>query len=217
MNEMTKEFKPALILLLAFTLICGVAYPALVTLVAQLGFNGKANGSLIVEDGLANGSSASPEPAADAANPGNRGRIRGSRLVGQAFNGEQYFWSRPSATGPVPYHGGASSGSNLGPLAEPLATAVAARIAALKASDPGNATPIPVDLVTASGSGLDPHISPAAAAWQAGRVARVRGLDLVQVQALVAAHTESRTLGVLGEPRVNVLGLNLALDGVVPR
>ena len=136
----------------------------------------------------------------------------GSRLLGQPFTGPGYFWGRPSATGPQPYNGGASSGSNQATTNPNLAAAVTERVAALRAADPGNQRPVPVDLVTASGSGLDPHISPAGAAWQVPRVARARGLQETQVQEFVAAATESRTLGLLGEPRVNVLELNLALD-----
>jgi K+-transporting ATPase ATPase C chain len=136
----------------------------------------------------------------------------GSRLIGQPFSDPKYFWGRPSATAPMPYNAGASGGSNQGPLNPALEDAVKARIAALKAADPGNGAAIPVDLVTASGSGLDPHISPAAATYQVARVARVRGLAPEAVQQLVAAHTEGRQLGFLGEPRVNVLALNLALD-----
>lgn len=187
---MLKELKPALLMLALMTVITGAAYPLLVTGVAQAVFPSQANGSLIEQDG----------------------KIVGSTLIGQPFTDPKYFWSRPSATGPTPYNAGASSGSNLGPLNPALEAAVQARIDALKAADPGNAAPIPVDLVTASGSGLDPHISPAAAAYQVGRVARARGLEIGAVRNLVAAHTEGRAFGVLGEPRVNVLGLNLALD-----
>ena len=140
------------------------------------------------------------------------GKTVGSRLIGQPFSSPGYFWSRPSATGPMPYNGAVSSGSNQGPINPALAQAVAGRVAALREADPGNALPVPVDLVTASGSGLDPHISPAAAEYQVGRVARARGLDPAPVRRLVEAATEGRTFGVLGEPRVNVLELNLALD-----
>jgi K+-transporting ATPase ATPase C chain len=140
--------------------------------------------------------------------------VLGSALLGQPFTGPQYFWSRPSATGPQPYNGAASMGTNQSPTHPALAAAVEERVAALRAADPGNAAPVPVDLVTASGSGLDPHISPAAAGYQVGRVARARGLPEEDVRALVVLHTAGRSLGVLGEPRVNVLELNLALDGM---
>jgi K+-transporting ATPase ATPase C chain len=187
---MLKELKPALLLLLVLTLLTGAIYPLLVTGLAQGLFHHQANGSLINQDG----------------------KVLGSELIGQPFSDPKYFWSRPSATSPMPYNGGSSSGSNLGPLNPALEDAVKARIAALKTADPGNTAPIPVDLVTASASGLDPHISPAAAEYQVTRVARLRSLPVKEVRRLVAAHTESRQLGVLGEPRVNVLTLNLALD-----
>jgi K+-transporting ATPase ATPase C chain len=145
------------------------------------------------------------------------GKARGSALIGQNFDDPRYFWSRPSATAPFPDNAAVSSGSNLGPLNDALRDAVKARVEALRAADPDNTAPVPVDLVTASGSGLDPHISPAAAAYQAGRVARVRGLDRARVDALVAQQTEGRWLGLLGEPRVNVLRLNLALDRLAAR
>jgi K+-transporting ATPase ATPase C chain len=187
---MLKELKPALLILVVLTLITGAAYPALVTAIAQGLFPHQANGSLIKQEG----------------------KVVGSELIGQPFSDPKYFWSRPSATSPMPYNGGSSSGSNLGPLNPALEDAVKARIAALKVADPGNTAPIPVDLVTASASGLDPQISPAAAEYQVMRVARLRNLPAKEVRRLVAAHTESRQLGVLGEPRVNVLKLNLALD-----
>ncbi|ODV21149.1 MAG: potassium-transporting ATPase subunit C, partial [Rhodanobacter sp. SCN 68-63] len=145
------------------------------------------------------------------------GKPVGSALIGQSFDDPRYFWGRPSATAPNPYNGGASSGSNQGPTSPALVDAVKQRIAALRDADPGNHAPVPVDLVTASGSGLDPQISPAAAQYQVARVARLRRLDVALVQALVSAHTQGRQLGVLGEPRVNVLELNLALDALARR
>jgi K+-transporting ATPase ATPase C chain len=161
-----------------------------VTLVAQLAFAGPAGGSLVRVDG----------------------KLVGSRLIGQPFSSPKYFWGRPSATDPIPDNGAVSSGSNQGPLNPALLAAVKDRVTALRAADPGNTNPVPVDLVTASGSGLDPHISPAAAEYQVPRVARARGLSVDKVRALVNAATEDRTLGILGEPRVNVLQLNLSLD-----
>lgn len=191
---MLKELKPALLMLAVLTVITGAAYPLLVTGLSQAVFPHQANGSLIERDG----------------------KVAGSELIGQPFTDPKYFWGRPSATGPVPYNAGASSGSNLGPLNPALAEAVKARIDALKAADPGTAAPIPIDLVTASASGLDPHISPSAAEYQVTRVARVRNLGPDAVRVLVARHTEGRQLGALGEPRVNVLRLNLALDAGLP-
>ncbi|MBS1224793.1 MAG: K+-transporting ATPase, subunit [Proteobacteria bacterium] len=187
---MLKELKPAALLLVLLTVLTGAIYPALITGLAQALFPQQANGSLIEQDG----------------------KVVGSALIGQPFSDPKHFWTRPSATGPVPYNAGASTGSNLGPLNPALEEAVKARIDALKASDPANTAPIPVDLVTASGSGLDPHISPAAARWQAPRIARIRSLSEAEVDRLIGAHTEGRQLGLLGEPRVNVLTLNLALD-----
>lgn len=186
---MLSQLRPALVMLVALTLLTGGLYPLVVTVIAQCCFVEKADGSLVVRDG----------------------KVVGSRLIGQPFDDPRLFWGRPSATTPA-CNGGASAGSNLGPLNPALAAAVAARISALKASDPGNRTPIPVDLVTASASGLDPHVSPAAASWQVARVARERTLGVAAVRALVERHVEGRTLGLLGEPRVNVLELNLALD-----
>ncbi len=176
--------------LLAFTLLTGIAYPLAMTAVSQGLFPHQANGSLIIRQGKAIGSS----------------------LIGQPFEDPKYFWGRLSATSPVPFNAAASSGSNLGPLNPALASAVEERVAALKAADPGNRQPIPVDLVTASGSGLDPHISIAAALYQAGRVARARRLSDQTILRLIRRHTSGRTLGILGEPAVNVLELNLTLD-----
>jgi K+-transporting ATPase ATPase C chain len=184
--------RPAISLLVLMTVITGIGYPLGVTGVAKLLFPGQAAGSLIVKDG----------------------RPVGSRLIGQPFSDPRYFWSRPSATSPQPYNGLSSGGSNLGPLNPALTDAIKARIAALQAADPTNHAPIPADLVTASASGLDPAISPAAAYYQAGRIARIRHLSPDRVRALIAAHTRGRLLGVIGEPRVNVLELNLALDTV---
>lgn len=184
--------RPAISLLIVMVVITGIAYPLAVTGVARVFFPAQAAGSLILKDG---------KPV-------------GSRLIGQPFNDPQYFWSRPSATNPQPYNGLASGGSNLGPLNPALTDAVKARIAALKAADPSNRAPIPVDLVAASASGLDPDISLAAAYFQADRIARVRHLSLDQVRTVIAAHAKRPWLGVLGEPRVNVLELNLALDGM---
>jgi K+-transporting ATPase ATPase C chain len=189
---MIKELKPAFLMLLLLTLLTGVVYPLVVTGISQVAFPAKANGSLIVHGDQAVGSS----------------------LIGQPFSGPKYFWSRPSATSPYPYNAAASSGSNQGPTNPALTDAVTARIKALRDADPDNKADVPVDLVTASASGLDPHISPAAAEYQVNRVARVRKLDPAKVRALVAENTEGRQLGVLGEPGVNVLKLNLALDAL---
>jgi potassium-transporting ATPase KdpC subunit len=185
------HLRPALTMLIAFSVITGLAYPLLVTGIAQAVFPYQANGSLIVQDGT----------------------VRGSALIGQPFDEPRYFWGRPSATSPFPYNAAASSGSNLSPTNPALVSAVQGRVDALRAADPGNRAPVPVDLVTASGSGLDPHISPAAALYQVPRVARERKLSPETVRALVDRHTEGRVLGLLGEPRVNVLALNIALDG----
>jgi potassium-transporting ATPase KdpC subunit len=194
---MLKQFRPALVALMALTIITGVIYPLLVTGIAQVVFPYQANGSLIT---------------------GANGQPVGSALIGQQFDAPKYFWGRLSATGPAPYTAfnadklTGSSGSNYGPLNPALTDAAKARIDALKAADPTNTLAIPVDLVTASGSGLDPQISPAAATYQISRVAQARGLDAARVRELVAQHTEGRSFGILGEPRVNVLELNLALD-----
>ena len=185
-----KDLKPAILMLVVFTLLCGSIYPAVVTGLAGILFPVQANGSIITREG----------------------RPAGSALIGQPFDDPRYFWGRPSATTPFPYNAAASSGSNLGQGNPALRERVQERIAFLRAADPAKAQPIPLDLVTASGSGLDPHISPAAADYQAERVARARGLDAARVRALVATHTEERTFGILGEQRVNVLQLNLALD-----
>src|SRR5216684_7066174 len=187
---MLAHLRPALMILLLMTLLTGVAYPLVVTGIAQALFRAQANGSLVVKDG---------KPV-------------GSTLIGQPFDDPKYFWSRPSATSPFADNAGASGASNLSPTNADLIKTVQGRVDALRAADPGNAAPVPVDLVTASGSGLDPHISPAAALYQVRRVARARKLDDAVVQRLVAQHTEGRLLGLLGEPCVNVLGLNLALD-----
>ncbi len=189
---MNSLIRPAAVLLLIMTGITGVAYPLVVTGIAQVLFPQQAGGSLIVKDG----------------------KTVGSHLIGQSFSDPKYFWSRPSATAPQPYNGTASSGSNQGPLNPALTDAVKARIDALHAADPGTSAPVPVDLVTASASGLDPEISLAAANYQGARVARVRGLAAEAVRALIAAHTQGKILGIIGEPRVNVLELNLALDSL---
>ena len=197
MTTIMKQLRPAIVALVILTIITGVLYPLAVTGIAQVVFPYQANGSIILS---------------------KDGRPRGSALIGQQFDDPKYFWGRLSATGPVPYTAfnadklTVSSGSNYGPLSPALKDAVQARIDALKTADPTNTAPIPVDLVTASGSGLDPHISPAAAAYQLARVAKARGLDEAKVRELVAQYTEGRQLGILGEPRVNVLELNLALD-----
>ena len=186
------SLRPAVVLFLLLTALTGFIYPLVVTGLAQLLFPQQAAGSLVMRNG----------------------RALGSRLIGQSFSAPGYFWGRPSATTPQPYNGTASTGSNLGPLNPALLDAVKPRIAALRAADPGNDAPVPVDLVTASGSGLDPEISVAAADYQAPRIARARGLAPESVRALIAQHAEGRLLGVLGEPRVNVLELNLALDAL---
>jgi K+-transporting ATPase ATPase C chain len=184
--------RPALVMIVLMTILLGALYPAAVTAIASVVFPWQASGSLIEKDG----------------------KVVGSALIGQPFSDPGHFWSRPSATGPVPYNAAASSGSNQGPLNPALTDAVTARIGALRDADPGNTSAIPADLVTASGSGLDPHITPAAAEYQVARIARVRNLDPAQVRALVDEFTEGRQLGFLGEPRVNVLRLNMQLDAI---
>ncbi|WP_175939979.1 potassium-transporting ATPase subunit KdpC [Caballeronia sp. BCC1704] len=187
---MKNALRPAIVLFVALTIITGLLYPLIVTAVSQTVLRHQVNGSLIELDG----------------------RIVGSELIGQQFDAPRYFWGRLSATTPNPYNAGSSGGSNLGPTNPALADAVKARIAALHAADPSNDAAVPVDLVTSSGSGLDPDISPAAAAYQIARVARARGLSVARVNALVVEATSTRTFGVIGEPAVNVLKLNLALD-----
>lgn len=187
---MTSIVRPAVVLFVALSLLTGLAYPFAVTAIGHAVFPFQAGGSLIEVDG----------------------KPIGSTLIGQNFADPKNFWARPSATAPMPDNASASGGSNLGPLNPALIDAVKGRVAALRAADPDNRLPIPVDLVTASASGLDPHISVAAANYQAARVARARGLPLERVQALVAGHTEGQLFGFLGEPRVNVLALNLALN-----
>jgi len=191
---MNRIVRPALVLFALLGALTGLVYPVAVTGAARALFPSQAAGSLVVQGG----------------------NTVGSRLIGQNFSDPKHFWGRPSATAPQPYNASASGGSNLGPLNPALVDAVKARIEALRTADPGNTAAVPVDLVTASASGLDPDISPAAARYQAARVARARGVPLEQVNALVAAHTEAPLWGVLGEPRVNVLALNLALDGNGP-
>lgn len=192
MEKMLKQLRPAIVSLAIFTLVTGILYPLAVTGIAQLAFPHQANGSMIIKDAQAIGSS----------------------LIGQPFDDPRYFWGRLSATRPFPYNAAASAGSNLGPANPALLKAVQGRIAALRAAEPQNSQPIPVDLVTASSSGLDPQISIAAALYQIPRVAKARKLSEESVRALVDQNTQGRTLGFLGEPRVNVLLLNLALDGI---
>ncbi len=192
---MHRHIRTALVSLGLLTVLTGLVYPLVVTGLAQVLFPRQANGSLILRDGKA----------------------VGSELIGQPFDDPKYFWGRPSATSPYPYNAGSSNGSNLGPTNPDLEKAVKERVAALRAADPGNTAPVPVDLVTASASGLDPHISPAAAFYQVRRVARARRLGEATVRQLVKDHIENRTFGVLGEPRVNVLQINLALDALATR
>lgn len=190
---MAKTLLQSLLLLVVFTVLTGIVYPVVVTGVAQLCCRQQAQGSLIERDG----------------------RPIGSALFGQPFDQPRYFWPRPSATTPQPYNGASSGGSNLGPTNPAQLDAVRMRVAALQQADPSNRQPVPVDLVTASASGLDPEISPAAAEYQVGRVARARGIDPARLSALIQAHTQGRQWGIFGEPRVNVLELNLALDAQV--
>ena len=192
-SELRSSLRPALVLFALLSALTGLAYPLLVTGVAQVVFADAANGSLVTKDG----------------------KTVGSQLIGQAFSEPGHVWGRPSATGPFAYNAGASGGSNLGPLNPALADTVKARVEALRAADPGNTAAVPVDLVTASASGLDPDISRAAADYQLARVARVRGLAEAQVRVLVDRHTQGAWLGFIGEPRVNVLALNLALEAAV--
>jgi K+-transporting ATPase ATPase C chain len=191
---MTAILRPAIVLFLVLTALTGIVYPLAVTAIAQVIFRDQAAGSLVM----------------------NGGRPVGSRVLGQSFSDPKYFWSRPSATSPQPYNGIASSASNLGPLNPALTDTIKARIEALKAADPTNTGPVPIDLVTASASGLDPDISLAAASYQVVRIARVRGLDPAAVRTLIDARAQGRFLGVVGEPRINVLDLNLALDALRP-
>jgi len=190
-----KQIRPTIVSFVLLTLLTGVLYPLVVTAIAQTVFHKQAEGSLIISQ---------------------EGKTLGSSLIGQNFDDPKYFWGRISATSPA-YNASSSSGSNLGPLNPALLDEIKGRIAALKTADPDNNTPIPVDLVTSSGSGLDPHISPAAADYQLARVARVRGISSDTVKAIVDKYTQGRFLGLLGEPVVNVLQLNLALDGVTAK
>jgi K+-transporting ATPase ATPase C chain len=190
---MKNLFRPAISLFVVLTIVTGVVYPTVVTAIGGIAFPSQALGSLLRRDG----------------------QVVGSALIGQTFTDPKHFWGRPSATSPMPTNAANSSGSNQGPLNPTLVDAVKARVEALRKADPGNTAPIPVDLVTASASGLDPHISVAAAEFQVARVARARGMPADAVRAAVARHTEGRQLGFLGEPRVNVLALNLDLDGAM--
>ena len=191
---MNFQLRPALTLFVTLSLVTGLVYPLAVTGIAKLVFPDRADGSLITRDG----------------------KVIGSDLIGQSYNDPKHFWGRPSATSPMPYNASGSSGSNLGPSSPALADAVKARIATLRSADPENTAPVPVDLVTASASGLDPHISRAAADYQATRVARMRGLPVATVQELIERNTEAPLLGFIGEPRVHVLRLNLALAAAAP-
>jgi potassium-transporting ATPase KdpC subunit len=187
---MLQLIRPALSLLAAMTLLLGIVYPFAITAAAKLAFPRQSAGSLIYQEG----------------------KLRGSTLIGQSFSDPKYFWGRPSATAPQPYNALSSTASNLGPLNPALIDAVKANVKALQEADPENRRPIPVDLVTASASGLDPDLSPAAVEYQAERVARARHLELAQIEALIKAHVRERLFGIVGERRINVLELNLALD-----
>ena len=189
---MKNIIRHALVLFVLLSLVTGVIYPLLVTGAARLIFPKQAAGSMIISDG----------------------KVVGSEMIGQNFSDVKYFWGRPSATSPMPYNASASGGSNQGPLNPALTDAVKGRMEALRAADPGNSAAVPVDLVTASASGLDPHISPAAGLYQAARVAKVRGVAVEKVRGLVDAQTEKPVLGFFGEPQINVLKLNLALDAL---
>jgi potassium-transporting ATPase KdpC subunit len=189
---LSQVIRPAVIFMVVMTVLTGVIYPLVITGIAQVAFPHQANGSLIYEGD----------------------KLVGSELIGQPFDDPKYFWSRPSATGPFPYNAAASSGSNLGPIEPNLAAAFKSRVDALKLADPDNDKPIPVDLITASSSGLDPHISPAAADYQVSRVAKARGMQENSLRDLVTKHTERRTVLLLGEDRVNVVTLNLELDKI---
>ncbi len=191
-KEIGTQIRLSAVFLAAFTILTGFLYPGLVTVLGQVLFPHQAAGSLIQI----------------------KGQTVGSELIGQTFDDPKYFWSRPSATSPTGYNAAASSGSNLGPTNQALLDAVKGRVDALRKADPGHQAPVPMDLVTASGSGLDPEISPAAAEYQAGRVAKIRRLELSQVESLIAQNTRGRWLGVIGDPGVNVLKLNLALDAL---
>jgi K+-transporting ATPase ATPase C chain len=191
---MKNSFRPAIVLFVALAVITGVIYPVVVTAVGRAAFSDKSSGSFIERNG----------------------KLVGSELIGQQFDAPQYFWGRLSATSPNPYNAQSSSGSNLGPTNPALADEVKGRISALHDADPANTMPIPVDLVTSSGSGLDPEISPAAAAYQAARVAKARGIPVDQVNELIAQNTTGRQFGVFGEARVNVLTMNIALDDLKP-
>jgi K+-transporting ATPase ATPase C chain len=191
-ENMIRILRQAIACIVVFTVITGVVYPLIVTGVAQLAFPRQANGSLLIDNG----------------------KTVGSSLIGQSFGSPKYFWTRPSATSPMPYNAANSSGSNLGPLNPALTENVKARITQLKAADAASKPLVPVDLVTASGSGLDPDISPAAAEYQVSRIAKTRNIDESEVRKLIAEYTRDRQLGILGEPRVNVLEVNLALDNL---